>query len=313
MPGAALAAKGRGMTNRMRRTLAALGLLLPLGACAQQSAPPSAIAAPAAGPALWKVADADTTIYLFGTVHALPKDVDWLRGPVADALASAQTLVTEIAPGLLKDPATQQAFATRAALPPGQTLRGLMTAEQRQVYEAAVAKLGLPLATLDRFEPWFAALTLSTVPLLKAGYSPEAGVENAVEAKASAATRRDALETVDDQLKLFDEMPPETQMTYLIELARDIDKVGPSLSAMVAAWAKGDAEGLARLMNDEMDDPAIAERLLYARNRNWARWVETRLAAPGTVFVAVGAGHLAGANSVQDYLAKGGVAVTRVQ
>ncbi len=269
--------------------------------------------APSAGPALWKVADEDTTIYLFGTVHALPKDVDWYKGPIAAALASAQVLVTEIPPGAMKDTSVQQAFMAKAMLPEGQTLRAMLSTEQRATFESALTKLGLPAEAFDKFEPWFAALTLATIPILKAGYSMEAGVENAIEGKAGAAVKRDALETVAEQLELFDGLPMAAQTTYLVSVAEDMDRVVPSLNAMVAAWAKGDADGLAKIMNEEIDDPALAERLLYARNRDWADWVETRLAEPGTVFVAVGAGHLAGEKSVQDYLGKEGLTVTRVQ
>jgi len=296
-------------TKRLRAGLGAFALTLSAGAAAEVAAP----GAPDAGPALWKVADADTTIYLFGTVHILPKDLEWYRGPVAQALASAQVLVTEIPTGALKQPEVQQAFVARAMLPEGQSLREMLTAEQRVTFEAALTKLGMPAAAFDKVEPWFAALTLATIPMLKAGYSLEAGVENAVEGKTGADVKRDALETVEEQLKLFDEMPQETQTAYLVSVAEQMDKVVPSMDAMVAAWAKGDAEGLAKLMNEELDDPALADRLLYARNRDWAEWVEARLADPGTVFIAVGAGHLAGANSVQDYLGKEGLTVTRVQ
>lgn len=301
--------------SSFRRSCAALagGFALALSGCATASDVAPAAPVAAAGPALWKVSDEDTTIYLFGTVHALPKDVVWLRGPVAAALESAQVLVTEIPPGALKQPEVQQAFLARAMLPEGQTLRAMLAAEQRATVEAALAKLGMPAAALDKVEPWFAAITLATIPMLKAGYSSEAGVENAVEAQVGARVKRDALETVEEQLKLFDEMPPAVQTAYLVSVAEGMDKVVPGMDAMVAAWVKGDAEGLAKLMNEEFDDPALADRLLYARNRDWAEWVETRLADPGTVFVAVGAGHLAGANSVQDYLGKEGVTVTRVQ
>jgi uncharacterized protein len=302
------------LQTRMLAAVAALALALPGTACA--NAPVPAAAAPVAaspGPALWKVADADTTIYLFGTVHILPKDVEWYRGALASALAESQVLVTEIQPSVLKQPATQQLFLARATLPEGQTLRSMLSAEQRSTYEAALAKLGVPAEPFDRFEPWFAAITLATIPILKAGYTLEAGVENAIDGKLAAAVRRDALETVEGQLKLFDEMPSATQVEYLMSVAEQVDRVVPSMNAMVTAWSQGDAERLAALMNEELDDPALAERLLYARNRNWAEWVENRLAQPGTVFVAVGAGHLAGANSVQDYLGKEGVKVTRVQ
>lgn len=298
-----------------RRSLAALagGLALALAACTTAAAaPPAPAAIPATGPALWKVADEDTTIYLFGTVHALPKDVEWYRGPVAEALAAAQVLVTEIPPGELATPAVQQAFLAKAELPAGQSLRDLLSAEQRATYEAAVAKLGLPATTFDKVEPWFAAMTLSALPLLKGGYSMNAGVESAIEGKAGTKTRA-ALETVDGQLRLFDEMAVPTQVEFLMSVAEQLDRVVPSMNEMVAAWARGDAERLAALMNAELDDPALADRLLYARNRDWAKWVAKRLDEPGTVFVAVGAGHLAGANSVQDYLTQAGTAVVRVQ
>lgn len=296
------------------RKLAALLGGLSLSACATTPAEPVPAAAVApAGPALWKVADADTTIYLFGTVHALPRDVDWYKGPIAAALNSAQVLVTEIPPGAMKQPEVRQAFLARAMLPDGQGLSDMLTPEQRLTFVEALRKLSLAPAAFERFEPWFAALTLATVPMIKAGYSMEAGVETAVEAKAGAQMKRDALETVEDQLALFDGLPMTAQTTYLMSVAEDMDRVVPSLNAMVAAWARGDADGLAKLMNEELDDPVLADRLLYARNREWAQWVETRLADPGTVFIAVGAGHLAGANSVQDYLTRSGTRVVRVQ
>ena len=303
-------------------TLRLAALLAPfaLAGCATvpAEAPPAAAApvvAPAPvpmGPALWKVSDADTTIDLFGTVHALPKDVEWFRGPVAEAMAAAQVLVTEIPPGELTTPAVQQAFLAKAMLPAGQTLRAMLSAEQRATLEAALVKQGLPVAALDKVEPWFAAMTLSALPLMKGGYSMEAGVEAAIESRAGTKARA-ALETVNGQLRLFDEMPMTTQIAYLMSVVEQLDRVVPSMNGMVAAWAKGDADGLAALMNDQLDDPVLADRLLYARNRDWAKWVAKRLDEPGTVFVAVGAGHLAGANSVQDYLTKGGTAVVRVQ
>lgn len=276
------------------------------------AAPVPQIPVAVGAPALWKLADGDTTIYLFGTVHALPKDVEWFNGPVEAALASSQLLVTEIPPGELLKPEVQQAFIARSALPDGQTLRDLLSAEQRTAFEAAVTKLGVPATAFDKVKPWFAAMTLSALPLIKGGYTLEAGVESAIEARAGTK-ERGALETVETQLSLFDDMPMEVQIAYLNGVVAQMDRVVPSMNSMVSAWARGDAEGLAAQMNEALTDPALAERLLYARNRNWAHWITKRLEQPGTVFVAVGAGHLAGANSVQDYLAQADKPVVRVQ
>jgi len=82
---------------------------------------------------------------------------------------------------------------------------------------------------------------------------------------------------------------------------------------MVTEWVEGDADALAALMNEGMSDPEAAEALLYSRNRNWAEWIDARLEQPGTVFMAVGAGHLAGEKSVQDYLTERGIVSKRVQ
>jgi uncharacterized protein YbaP (TraB family) len=122
-----------------------------------------------------------------------------------------------------------------------------------------------------------------------------------------------ALETPEFQLGIFDGMTEEAQVSFLMEAATGIDDTKPTLDRMVAEWAKGDADQLAAIMNEGMTDPAVADALLYSRNRNWADWINTRLDTPGSVFIAVGAGHLAGGNSVQDYLAQKGITVTRVK
>ena len=207
----------------------------------------------------------------------------------------------------------QSIIATEGVLPEGETLRGLLNDEQRAAYEAALAKVGLPPASFDRFEPWYGAMMMAMLPLLKQGYSPEAGVEKVLEGKMAEGMERGALETVEQQLALFDELPRETQVEFLMETVEGVDEIKAMLDAMVAEWAEGDAAELARLMNESMTDPVIAERLLYSRNANWAAWIDERLDAPGTVFVAVGAGHLAGKQSVQDKLAELGIETARVQ
>ena len=279
---------------------------LSLAGCATVDTPPRG-AVP--GPALWQVADKDTTIYLFGTVHALPKDKPWFDGRIERAFNSSNELVTEIDVGS----AAQSATALQAAslLPEGQSLRSMMTPENRQQYEAALVGLGLPVEALDRNEPWFAALTLSLLPLLRSGYDTQSGVELSLGGRAGEK-QRGALETIDQQIALFDSMPQDAQLSFLDETVEMLPKAKTTLDEMVAEWIEGDADQLAALMNAELTDPVLRDRLLTSRNANWAGWIENRLDQPGTVFIAVGAGHLAGAGSVQHQLRKRGVKVRRV-
>ena len=83
---------------------------------------------------------------------------------------------------------------------------------------------------------------------------------------------------------------------------------------MLTAWSRGDVEGIARTFNHDLSaSPDLQEALIKRRNANWSHWIEQRMAQPGAVFIAVGAGHLAGRDSVVDLLKRDGYAVRRVQ
>ncbi len=311
--------------RRIAGLLSGAAMLATLPACARQNLPDHTLPAPVPdtrvsvanveldGPALWRVADEDTTIYLFGTVHSLPEGMDWYRGTISDALASSDVLVTEILADKSMADTMQQLVAEKAMLPEGQTLRSLLDEDQRASYEKAVAGVGLPVAAFDRFEPWYAAMMLSLLPLMQQGYTPDQGVEKVLEGRAREGLGRGQLETVDYQIALFDQLPMASQIRFLVETSANVGRMKPMIDAMVAEWLEGDADGLAALMNDSMTDPVLAEWLLYNRNRNWAEWIDTRLDEPGIVFIAVGAGHLAGEKSVQDALADRGIRTERVQ
>lgn len=263
-------------------------------------------------PALWKVADADTTIYLFGTIHALPDGVDWFHGPVEGAFKQADELVTEVAES---SPAQMQgAVLDMAMLPAGVSLRDQIAPGDRTAFEKALAGLGMPPAALDRFEPWYAAIALATLPLVRDGFTTENGVEALLDGKArNAGKPHVGLETAAFQLSLFDSLPTDVQHRYLREVVNSLPDLRAEIAAMTQAWQRGDAERLAQLINEDESDPALMQALLVNRNRTWAQWISQRMGQPGTVFLAVGAGHLAGKDSVQDFLHGHGLTAQRVQ
>lgn len=291
---------------RLLATLAAALLILSgVPARAEQSPEP-------ARPALWKVADADTTIYLFGTIHALPAGVEWFHGPVAGAFAQSAELVTEVAES--SPVAMQGAVMEMAVLPAGASLRAQIAPADRPAFEQALAGLGMPPAALDRYEPWYAAIALATLPLARDGFTTENGVEALLDSRADAAGKpHTGLETAVFQLSLFDSLPVEVQHRYLREVVRTLPNLRNEIAAMVDAWRLGDADRLAALINEDESDPALMQALLVNRNRTWAGWIRQRMDSPGTVFVAVGAGHLAGKDSVQDFLRSHGIVAQRVQ
>ena len=300
----------RPLARLLAAILALIGLCQPLSAEARAGR--HGVAAPVIRPALWKVQQGGTTIWLFGTVHALPKGLTWYKGPVAEAFEHADVLVTEIVePG---PEAMRPIVLAKAMLPEGQSLRDSLDPKDRGAFEKALLANALPVAAFDRYQPWYAAVALATLPLLSSGYDPASGVDAQLGDKATAAHRpHEALETPEFQLGLFGSLPAPVQKRYLREVVANLPKLQGELTRIIAAWQVGDAARLARLMNEDADDPVLKETLLVSRNKAWAQWIRARLGKPGNVFIAVGAGHLAGTDSVQDQLRALGINATRVQ
>lgn len=293
--------------------------LIPGGNFASAAEPAAATSAPApattdADPALWVVKDDDTTIYLFGTVHVLKPGLGWFDEAVKTAFDKSDQLMLEIV--LPEDQAeTAKVMMPLAIDQSGKKLSSRLDPDELKAYQAAMTSLGLSPAQFDMFEPWFPAITLSVLPLTKLGYDPEQGAEKLLTGFAKAAGKPVAgLETLPEQLGFFDTLPETQQVAFLNAVVKDLDKLGPQLDKMVLLWAKGDPDGLATAMNESLAaTPELAKTLLWDRNARWADQLKARMDQPGTVFVAVGAGHLAGEHSVQDYLKERGVTLKRVE
>ena len=295
--------------SKVRKGAAGL-IALAAAACATV---PQPAAEAARGPALWKVADEDTTIYLFGTFHMLPKGTEWRTPALEQAIAAADELVIET---LLDDQAaaarTMARLGTSPGLPP---LVERVPAARRDELRQVIAQSGVPAASLDRLETWAAAMALSAVTFRSLGLDPQLGVEKGLEANYEAGGRTvSGLETVEEQLGYFDRLSEEAQRKFLLSVLDDPEEARREFAAMLKTWSTGDVEGIARTFDTELrQSPELREALLVRRNANWAEWIRERLDRPGTVLVAVGAGHLAGADSVQRMLEGKGIRVTRVQ
>ncbi len=282
-------------------------------AVAQQAAPAAPAAATRdADPALWVVKDDDTTIYLFGTIHVLKPGLSWFDEGVKAAFDKSDTLVLEL---IQPEPAVAAAAVQKFGMnPTGPALTEQLPADKRAAFTAAMAGTGMPAQAYDRFNPWFASLILTVSALPKYGFDPNQGAEKVLtDAATSAGKKIEALETMEQQLGFFGSLSQPVQINYLVTTIDQLPRTGEMLNMMVERWAAGDPDGLATIMNQGMTElPEVTKAVLTDRNATWANWVENRLKTPGTVFVAVGAGHLAGKDSVQDFLAKKKLKATRV-
>ncbi|MBX9815601.1 MAG: polysaccharide biosynthesis protein GumN [Proteobacteria bacterium SG_bin5] len=295
----------------------ALMLVAPARAQTPTAAPaPAPAATQDADPALWVVKDADTTIYLFGTVHVLKPGLSWFDEAVKKAFDDSKELVLELPD--LDQAAIQQAVLARAPDKSGTPLSAKLPEAERPLYSKAIADYAAPVGltepVMDRFKPWFAAITLTQLPLAKLGYDPSSGAEKVLTAAAKAANKPiSGLETIDQQLGYFDTLPEPQQIKFLELTLKELPKEGETLDKMVKQWAAGDPEALGATINEGLrEQPEIGAVLLTERNKRWASWIADRMKQPGVVFVAVGAGHLAGKDSVQNQLTPYKITATRV-
>jgi uncharacterized protein YbaP (TraB family) len=286
--------------------------ILALAGCA---ADPEVGTAPAAArPALWKLADSDTTIYLFGTFHLLPANFAWRTPKLDAALAGSDELVTEI--GELGDPmAGAQAMMSLGLSPGHPPLIDRVPEDKKEALRSMIADSGIPAVALDRFETWAAALSLMGVMVKRLGITSEAGVEHGLTESYKASGRPiKGLESVAEQFGFFDSLSEDAQRKFLVALLDDPAEMQSLFARMMQAWSTGDVDAIGATFNDDVNvSPELRESLLKRRNARWAEWLERRMERPGTIFVAVGAGHLAGRDSVQAMLKERGLKAKRIQ
>lgn len=267
-----------------------------------------------ARPAVWVVRDADTTLYITGTVHLLPDGVDWHHGPIDRAIADADELITELSPeALAAAPATAQHYLYG---PLDLSPETRFPAELRDDYRRfANAEMGR-VPNMNRLDDWALALLMAQAVATDAGLEGDNGMDNGlVDTFNRAGKKHGGLETADDQFSRFDAIPQSEQRVMLHRMMAEIaaGNADDRLRETVAAWTRGDMAALAAIIDrDKAVAPGAHRLMLTERNQIWAGQLLERLKRPGTVLIAVGAGHLAGSESLIAELGARGIEARRL-
>jgi uncharacterized protein YbaP (TraB family) len=295
------------MTKLFQRILAPAAALLSIGSAAQAKAPQ------VARPALWAVSDPDTTIYLFGTIHLLPSDLKWRTPKLDQALANSQELVVETIIDEKNPAKLMSAMASiglAKGLPP---LVERVPAAKRDALRAAMKKSGVPEQAYNSMKTWMAAFLLLSNQFRDMGLS--GGVEGVLRNDFLAKNKPiGELESNVEQLSFFDRLPEAAQRNLLEGALEENASMKREFGGMLDAWSRGDIKGIARTFDHDLSaSPELRDSLIRQRNANWSKWIEKRMAQPGQVMIAVGAGHLAGPYSVLEMLRKDGFTVRRVE
>jgi uncharacterized protein len=281
------------------------------------AAPPAAQASAkqTATPAMWRVKGVHGTVYLFGSVHVMKPEVEWQAGKVKAAFDASDLLYLEIAN--LDDMAAAQPLLMQYGLDPEHPLSSKLSQEDVAALDSAVKAIGMPgESMIEPMRPWLVSMTLSVLPMVKAGYSPNSGIDMLLLSETKQAKKPvKGFETLEDQVHLMADVPEAEQIAMLHKDLAELEKSTAQMNELVVAWEKGDVEKIGAIDNEELATkyPAVYKRMVVDRNTRWADTLNGVLKDPktGTVFVAVGAAHLAGPDSVIKMLEKDGWKVER--
>lgn len=235
-----------------------------------------------ATPALWQVTDGDTTIYLFGTFHTLDGRTAWLDDKVRRAFDGSDELVLETV-------VPDSQFAVQAAA-------------EEQVTETSADGT-------RKLKPFFAGARQAVNQGRTIGLSVEHGADAVLRRLAENSGKPvGGLESFEEQLSQLARIPAQPAAK-----TSDTGASPVTMKDLLSAWSTGDTGAFSVMLSGfEAKAPAAYRMLIADRNARWGQWIANRLDQPGTVFVAVGTGHLAGKDSVQSWLAARGIESTRV-
>jgi len=267
-----------------------------------------------AQPSLWVVKGPHATVYLFGSVHVLKKDVPWRTPKIDAALKQSGSLWLEITNA--DDQQALQPLVMQLGLDQAHPLSTKLSKDELAKLDKVATVAGIPNgeASLESLRPWLVAVMLSVAPIIKAGYDPNSGVESVLKPEFTSANKPvQGFETGEQQLHYFADMPEKQQIDYLIQGIDDFDKESVKFDKIVSSWYAGDDATIDKLMSEDFKDksPDLYKVLIVKRNQAFAAQIDKLLKGDGTIFVSVGAAHLIGSDGINALLQKMGYTVTK--
>jgi uncharacterized protein len=257
---------------------------------------------------VWSMKGERNTVYLAGSVHALPKDDAAFPEQLERAYQAAQVIVLEVDLEDMNPLDAVKFITSNGTLPEDQSLEDVVGADQYQRISKLAASLEIPEMVIAKLEPWAAALVLTQFALTKTGYDANLGIDMQITERAKTDGKPvEGLETVVDQLSVFDARTFEEQTRFLLDSADDAPKLDEDLQKLIAAWRSGDLRALEKeFLKERAKSPQLYDALLGVRNRQWLPKIEALLKEERDCLVVVGTLHFVGRDGLLALLKQGG-------
>lgn len=266
----------------------------------------------AAEPPVWVVKDKNSELVLFGSVHILPRGLDWTPPALDRALKAADDIWFELPIDAESEAATSMLATKAGVLPPDQSLFKLLPPKDAELMSKVAAAYDVSPVLLDRLQPWLAEIALAGGAYRRLGADAASGVEKTIAAMATPKARRRAFETPAEQVALLSSGSMDEQIASLRQTLHEMDEKPDEFQTLVKAWVDGDIEVLDREALAPIRDttPGLFRRLVTERNARWTKVLDARLKGRGRTVVVVGIGHLIGPDGVPARLRALGYSVT---
>jgi len=269
-----------------------------------------------ASPAIWKMTDEDSEVWLLGTYHILPPNVNWRSSAVMSGIEDAQSIYLEAD----IDSQVAQMNMIRAMMlngfqKKGRKLSDKLTKSQLKQLKAIADEINIPFKALDDMRPWNAYLTISVQFIVSKGYDPQGGVDASISKQARAEKiPLKYFETAEQQISFFADLPEELELSLLTATLADWEKLNTEFDFLFDAWADGNIAAMDELINESLKktSPELYDVILVKRNKDWISSIDRLMGEDGKHLIAVGAGHLVGDDSVVHLLRKKGYKIERV-
>ena len=257
---------------------------------------------------VWTVKGKTNTVYLAGSVHALPKEHAQFPEQLERAYGAVKVVVLEVDLDDMDPLEAVQFITANGTLPAEQTLVDVVGAKDYERVAKLAAHLGVPEAAIKRLEPWAVALVLTQFALTKTGFDAQLGIDMQITERAKADGKTiEGLETVIDQLSVFDARSFDEQTRFLLDSTDDAEHLDADLSKLISAWRSGDLRALEKeFIKERAKSPALYDALLGVRNRKWLPKIEALLDDDQDYLVLVGTLHYVGKDGLLSLLQERG-------
>ncbi len=264
---------------------------------------------------MWRARSEDGIVYILGSIHMLKKDVYPLNKTIEDAFDRSDILAVEANVQDMNGLDIRKMMA-QAFYPEGDMLENHISPETLAMIKDEARKLGLRFDVLHTQRPWFLALSLQAMALIKCGYDPKFGIDNHFLLEARGKKKITELEGLTDQVDLMTGFSEAEQELVLQQTLKDLDLAVREAQQLTDAWKSGDVatieEITARTLRQDSRLYPVYKKLLFDRNKSMAAKIENALKAGQRCFTVIGAAHLVGEKGIIHLLEERGYAVEQM-